>query len=210
MHIKSVSPDLIGDLIPNELFSEHYAEFEKEFLDIITEEGYPLGLWPTDIKQTKRVVHWAHRCGRIPDSIPTNMDMVQDAYTGEVQHDVVADEFSRVFPMMDKAFFVFTKGEEWWPYEKAFLAKDANSTMLYFLYQRAMVDQSVLQPKPTRGRPRKAPAQTTRSEKSERYQQWLQECKVYREHLNELKEAYEIAQRAYVEFKATGAPKWIP
>jgi hypothetical protein len=211
MNIKAVATELIGiPGAPTPFFQDHFQEYEQEFLDAACALGYPVALWPSGEPFIAAHIHIAKREGRLPVTIPTTQAMKHDTYTGSKQHELVTHDFNRQFSIMPKAVFVVTGREDWWPHAPAFLAHDADSFMLYCLYTRARNNKDVLVEQRKQGRPRNNAAHAAKTERSERYQQWLAECEVYRTRSNELKDAYMNALDEYTAWKEQGAPKWIP
>ena len=210
MYFEPVSEDLIGQIHPTDHFITNFEQYEQTVLSAAVAQGYPADLWPSGAPFLRSLVHRAMRTGKLPMTIPTSKPMERTTYTGPKQHKLVMEDFRRNFRMIPNAIFVITEGEDWWPYDKAFLAHDANSFMQYSLYLRARTHREVLMGPPKRGRPRNEAAHAARAEKSSRYRKWLAECEAYRIRLNELKEAYLKALAEYSEWKQRGAPKWIP
>lgn len=210
MRIQPVSKELIGEVSPNDYFKEHFAEYEQEFLDAICARGYPRELWPSNAQHVPMTIHTAKKTGMLPRTVQTSLPMEHDNYVGAKPHELVAGDFQKTFGMLRNALFVITDGEDWWPYDHSFMAHNANSFMLYCLYQRARTNKDVLAAPKKRGRPRNEEAHAAKTERGERYQQWLADCEVYRVRLNELKSVYMHALKEYTEHKEQGAPKWIP
>lgn len=210
MHFEPVPEDLIGQIHPTEHFKNNFPQYERTFLTAAEALGYPAELWPSGAMFVQSMVHRSMRSGKLPMIVPTNKPMERNTYNGPKQHELVVNDFRREFGMLPNAVFVFTDGEDWWPYETSFFAYDANSYMRFCLYQRARTHKEVLVEPPKRGRPRNEAAHAAKAEKSNRYQAWLAECEAYRTRHNELKEAYLKALAEYTAWKEQGAPKWIP
>jgi hypothetical protein len=211
MHFEPVPQNDIGTpTAMSEHFKTNFPQYEQYFLELAAAHGFTQDLWPSGAMFIQPMVHRSLLSGMLPEAIPTNKPMQRTAYSGPKQHELVAQDFNRAFSMLTNAVFVITKGEDWWPHEKSFLADDTDSYMLYCLYQRARTHKEVLVGRPKRGRPRNEAAHAARAEKSSRYQEWLAECEAYRVRYNELKAAYLNALAEYSQWKEQGAPKWIP
>lgn len=211
MHFEPLPQEEIGTLLgATEHFHQHFQQYEQQFLEHASAHGYPSDLWPYGAFFVKSLVHRALVTGVLPETIPISNAMARTQYSGPKLHELVVSDFNRDYPLFQNAVFVLTKGEDWWPYEKTFIAEDANSFMLYCLYRRACSNKEVLTEQPKRGRPRNEAAHAARAQRSERYQKWLADCEAYRTRQNELKEAYLKALAEYTEWKERGAPKWIP
>ena len=205
--------------VSNVSSEEHYAEWEQEVLAKLAELGYPVELWPSDTMGASGFVKYWKSTGLPRNPAPVNMPMDKGAYDGPTMPEAAVRLFNNSFPHVTHAFFCITKGEDWWPHDKAFLCNDANSYMLLMLYTAAVMNPSILD-KPAEkklGRPRNEAAHAAKAEKSARYQQWLAQCAEYRAEVevaeNRYREARAVSEELRVELnvlKARGAPKWIP
>lgn len=204
-------PELIGLTSASQHFKDNYAQYESEVRAALATVGYQEDWWPEDPFAARQTVYGIKRHNKLPTTVVTAIDITRNTYEGPKQSKIVEEDFSRRFTAMPKAMYVITEGQDWWPYEHAFLAHDAASFMQYFLYVRACSDQSVLPGNgPKRGRPRNEGAHLLKSERKARYTQWLADCAAYRERLELLKANYETALAELSDCKAQGAPKWNP
>jgi len=198
---------------------EHYAEWEQEVLAKLAELGYPVELWPSDAMGASGFVRYWKSTGLPRNPAPVNMPMDKGTYNGPTMPEAAVRLFNDSFPHVTHAFFCITKGEDWWPHDKAFLCNDATSYMLLMLYTAAVMSPSIMD-KPAEkklGRPRNEAAHAAKAEKSARYQEWLAQCAEYRAEVevaeNRYREARAVSEELRVELnvlKARGAPKWIP
>lgn len=203
----------------DDYFKEHYAEWLDEVLAKLAELGYPVELWPSDNPAASGFVRYWKGTGLPRNPAPVNMPMDKRAYDGPAVPAAAVKMFNDSFSHVTNALFCITKGEDWWPYDKAFLCNDAESYMQFVLYTLALMDPSIMD-KPVekrRGRPRNEAAHAAKANKSQRYQEWLLLCEAHRAELaaaeSAYREAWTVSEKLRVEFnmlKARGAPKWIP
>lgn len=203
----------------DDYFNQHYPQWEQEVIDKLASMGYPAELWPSDDFRAKGFVRFWKATGQPRNAVPINAPMDKTPYDGPRVPDSVAKMFNTSFPHVMNAMFCITKGEDWWPYDKAFICNDANSYMRFILHTVATMDPKIME-KPAEkklGRPRNEAAHAAKAEKSSRYQQWLADCEVYRAEVAEAEEAYSQARAVAEDFRAAlnkikvrGAPKWIP
>lgn len=227
-------PDHIAELPSaieqtNKLLREH-----------LTRIGYPEDLWPlTTIEES--VLTTVLRFGQLPTFLSLNMPFEDTDYIDESIfkrfHPSVRERYLAQFLYQKKAFYCFTRGEEWWDGEKMFLVSDAGSFFSYCRYSIYAHSPELADYAPKqRGRPRNVEKQVAREESSGKYQQWVQDCRAYRKHLTDeaaalrnleqqlkveaqliLDNAREsiasllaplsVRQKALQELKAQGAPK---
>lgn len=194
---------------------KQYELWEAEVLAKLETLGYPTKLWPSgDMRATSFVMSWK-QLGRPNRPAIVNAPVDRAPYDGPPVAEYVVKLFQGSFHYLTDALFCITKGEDWWPYEKSFLVNDAKSYMKYLLYTTAINDQSVLEAplQKKRGRPRNDARNTenhlTKTERAERYRQWLVDCEAHRRHVAELKSSYETALATYLSVKKQGAPKWV-
>lgn len=163
--------------------------------------------WDNFIQQT---LAW----GQLPMQAGLSLSVVTGDADTEILasvHPSVADTYQQEWPYIKEQFYVFTRAEDWWKGEPFFLVSDANSFLLSVLYRASANNEKIRTYGPKkRGRPSNPDKQVARSDKAERYQQWLADCAAYRDQLNVFKTAYESALQEYQRYKAQGAPKWIP
>lgn len=200
-------------------FNQHYAQWEQEVLAKLQTLGYPLKLWPSGTSSAANFIRQWKGSGQPLYRAPMLGTVSKEPYTGPAVHPSLMTTFNTAFPIVERANFIITRGEDWWPYDKAFPCNDANSLMLSILYESAIRNPKVLEQttERKRGRPRDDAAHAAKAEKSSRYQQWLADCEVYRAEVAEAEEAYSQARAiaeelrvAMNKIKVRGAPKWIP
>lgn len=202
----------------DEYFKQHREQWEQEVLTKLAELGYPVELWPSGTSIAEGFIRFWKSTGRPRNPAPMNAPMDKTPYNGTIP-EAAAKMFHESFPHVTTALFCITKGEDWWPYEKAFICNNAESYMRFVLYTAAVMKPSVMD-KPVEkklGRPRNEAAHAAKAEKSSRYQQWLADCEAYRAEIavaeNAYLEAKAVADNLRLELnkvKARGAPKWIP
>lgn len=198
---------------------DHYAEWEQEVLAKLADLGYPVELWPSDAMAANGFVKYWKSTGFPRNPAPVNMPMDKRTYDGPAMPASAVKMFNDSFPHVTNALFCITKGEDWWPHDKAFLCNDAESYMQFVLYTLALMNPSIMD-KPAEkkvGRPRNEAAHAAKAEKSIRYQKWLVQCAEYRAEVevaeNKYREARAVSEELRVKLnvlKARGAPKWIP
>lgn len=203
---------IMGHQENDEFVQENLPLWEQEVLEKLSVLGYPLSLWPTEMKDKAGFIRYWKGTGKPRTITPMDAPFNKDVYDGEKMHDAVMSTFAQSFPAIKTAFFCITQGEDWWPFEKAFVCNDAQSYMKYCLYLNSIAGQKLLESpqEKKRGRPKTGRAEPARSGRSDRYQQWLADCEAYRVRCGELKDAYMSALKEYTEWKEQGAPKWIP
>lgn len=202
----------------DDYFNQHLPQWEQEVLAKLVELGYPAELWPSGSGLANGFIRFWKGTGRPRNAAPINAPMDKTPYDG-VPPEAAAKMFHESFPHVTSASFCITNGEDWWPYEKAFVCNNAESYMRFVLYTVAVRNPKILD-KPVEkklGRPRNEAAHAAKAEKSSRYQQWLADCEAYRAEIAEAENAY-LEARAVAEgfrielnkIKGRGAPKWIP
>lgn len=201
---------IMGNMENDDYLQEHLPAWDKEVISKLEVIGYPVPMWPTDMKDKAGFIrHW--KGTGLPRKIaPMNAQLDKTPYEGPKLHELVQRTFEQSFAVATVAHFCITSNEDWWPYEKTFICDNAQSYMMYILYICSVPLQRLLEApeEKKRGRPRIEKADPVRSEKSERYQQWLTDCEEYRTRSVELKKAYMDAMKEYTDWKERGAPKW--
>lgn len=224
----------------DDYFNQHRDQWEQEILTKLETLGLPVQMWSFDPYHTTGFIHHWKSTGVPRSFILVGPPMDKTPYDGPKMPEEVQRWFNASFSVMTNALFCITKGEDWWPHEKAFVCNDARSYMLYLLYTSALRDPKIMEEpeKKKLGRPRNEAAHVAKAEKTTRYQQWLADCEEYRAHLTRAENAYRArveecevyrvavaeAENAYREAKrvperlrlelsalrAQSAPKWIP
>lgn len=200
-------------------FQQHRDQWEQEVLAKLHELGYPVELWPSGSPKIDGFIRYWKGMGHPRNPAPIMGTMDKTPYSGPQMPAGAAKMFFESFPHVTDAMFCITRGEDWWPYDKAFVCNDAQSYALYVLYTAALMNPSILD-KPVEkkiGRPRNEAAHAAKAEKTARYQEWLLLCEAHRAELalaeNAYREAWAASEKLRIEFnalKARGAPKWIP
>lgn len=203
----------------DDCFKEHYTEWEQEVLNKLAELGYPAELWPSGTPVACGFVRFWKSTGLPRNPAPVNLLMDKRPYNGPTMPAQAVKLFNNSFSHVTSAFFCITKGEDWWPHDKAFLCDDARSYMRLMLYTAAIMNPCIMD-KPVEkrlGRPLNEEAHAAKAEKRSRYQQWLTDCEAYRAEISVAENAYlgakAVAENYRLELnriKARGAPKWIP
>lgn len=203
----------------DDYFKEHYTEWREQVFNKLVELGYPAEMWSPDAMWVSGFVRYWKATGYPRNPAQTNAVMDKRAYDGPVMPASAIKMHNESFPHVTNALFCITKGEDWWPYEKAFLCNNAESYMRFVLYTLAIMNPSIMD-KPVekkRGRPRDDAAHAAKADKSQRYQEWLLLCEAHRAELalaeSAYREAWAASEKLRIEFnmlKARGAPKWIP
>lgn len=206
--------------ISNISCEDNYNECEQEVMKKLASIGYPVDFWPSDSVSKGFVSYWKST-GLPRNPAPVNLAIEKNEYSWKPMPAAVVKLFNNSFKHVTHAFFCITKGEDWWPYDKAFLCNDANSYMLFMLYTAALLDQSVLempgkaQNKKKVGRPRNEAVHAAKAEKSYRYKLWLAQCAEYRAELkvaeDRYKQARDEAEKLRLELKVIknkGAPRF--
>jgi len=210
---------LIGAVSGNDYFNEHREQWSAEIQAKLEEVGFPLSLWPTNTHSQNKIIYQCKAFGKLPRNLFTEVSFV----SGEIHTESIDARIARrmeALPYIKNQFYVFTDGEDWWPYDKFFLVSDAESFLRYCTYETARADPAVLATGGTkngRGRPRNTEAHATKEARAERYHAWLAECASYRSLVAEKKQQYLEARAVADKFRqelheleTAGAPKWMP
>lgn len=191
----------------DEFVQQNLPTWEDEVVEKLVRIGYPLELWPSEMKDKAGFIRYWKGTGNPRTIAPMDAPFDGNPYNGEKMHEAVMSTFTKSFPAIKNAFFCITRGENWWPFQKAFVCNDANSYMKYCLYLNSITGQKLLDLSQEKKAGRRAAK--PHSEKNARYQQWLADCEAYRIRCAELKQDYMTALENYTAWKEQGAPKWI-
>lgn len=222
LNITTVPAELVGQLHATPHYLENFEDYQHQVLTALVEKGYPAHLWPIDnttyTTMFVRRVMWSGEC---QETVLTEQLMDHASpYTGPKPNELVLMSFNKEFGMHQNALFVFTNGEDWWPYEHAWLAHNADTFMQYILYRKARQNPALITQPKKRGRPRSEPdpvALQAKADRKARYEEWLAACEAHRQKVLEAENRYQEARRVMEEMraardqlKAQGAPRWEP
>lgn len=210
-------PDLLGPVAGNEYFVEHRDEWLNEVTSKLESLQFPMHLWPQSTALQDKIIYQCKAIGKLPRTIFTEVPFVAGDYSFNNLDPRIARLMSAI-PHLQFQFFVFTDGDDWWPYEKSFLVDSAETFLRYCTYDIARLDPTVLDcgaAKRGKGRPKDVAAHAAKEGKASRYRAWLASCASYRALIAEKEEAYIKAKDAadslkqeLQALKAQGAPKW--
>lgn len=228
-------------------FADQLAEARKRIDPILVAHlkkiGFPDDYFPL-IKGWDYFVDSTIRYGVLPIRLPMEGDVVNHNVSPELlenMHPAVIKRFQeQQIEHFQFPFYLFTRGEDWWHGDKMFLVNDADSYLIHLQYEMGIRDEAVrrYQGKRGRGRPIDLAKKQEKERKSEKYRQWVEDCRAYKAEVMELTEqvnTLEVSTRAEVELieaeakdkvdhlnsiverrkaqlaalKYKGAPKWV-